>query len=246
MKLRALIVEDEPLARRTLGELVADVDWLELAGEAASGGDAVFQIDEREPDVVFLDVEMPEFSGLEVLARVKHEPAVVFTTAYDRYAVAAFELGALDYLVKPFGRKRFAAMLERVRERFDAGPGDPELFERARYAFATPPLERLFARKGRGIVPVLVDEITEIHGSGDYSEVLAAGETYLLQVTLAELESRLDPSRFLRVHRSHIVNLDYVSSIDPHDERRYAVTMKDGRTIVCSRSGSMRLKSLAR
>src|SRR5690242_20507290 len=134
---RALIVDDEPLARRTLRDIVADVPWLDCVGEAETGARAVSMIDALTPDLVFLDIEMPELNGLQVLDRISHEPAVIFTTAYDRYAVSAFELEALDYLLKPFGRERCLAALERVRRALPmngdrAEPTSPPLVERAR------------------------------------------------------------------------------------------------------------------
>src|SRR5215207_9919115 len=137
-KIRALIVEDEPLARRTLREILAGVPWLECVGEAETGTRAVEMIDALTPDLVLLDIEMPELNGLQVLDRIAHEPAVIFTTAYDRYAVSAFELEALDYLLKPFGRERCLAALERARRALPANgaPADqsaPPLVERARH-----------------------------------------------------------------------------------------------------------------
>src|SRR5678815_281336 len=150
-RVRALIVEDEPLARRTLREILADVPWLECVGEAESGLHAVEMIDTLTPDLVFLDIEMPELNGLQVLDRISHEPAVIFTTAYDRYAVSAFELEALDYLLKPFGRERCLAALERARRALPANgaSGDaavaPPLVERARHVLGeTGVLTRLF------------------------------------------------------------------------------------------------------
>lgn len=119
-RLRALIVEDEPLARQQLGELIGEVSWMQCVGEAASGVEAVRMIDQLEPDLVFLDIQMPELSGLKVLQRISHAPEIIFTTAFDQYAVSAFELGALDYLLKPFGRERFNAALERARRALDA------------------------------------------------------------------------------------------------------------------------------
>src|SRR4029453_12269447 len=152
-KIRALIVEEEPLARGPLREILSDVPWLECAGEAETGARAVEIIDTLTPDLVLLDIEMPELSGLQVLDRVSHEPAVIFTTAYDRYAVSAFELEALDYLVKPFGRERCLAALERARRALPANGGAvvtplaPPLVERARHVMAdSGPLRRLFVR----------------------------------------------------------------------------------------------------
>lgn len=246
MKRSALIVEDEPLAVQNLREMVSEVPWLSVVGEANDGKTAVERIDALRPDLVFLDVRMPELSGLEVLDRIEHDPVVVFTTAYDRYAVTAFELGAIDYLVKPFGRKRLLTTLERVRQRFSETPAGPSALERARSALGTHPLARLFASKGHRIIPIGVEAITEIRACDDYSEVIAGGEAYLLQLTLTDLESRLDGEKFIRVHRSHLVNLDHLISIEPCGDRRLELTLKGGQKIVASRGGSLRLKSLIR
>lgn len=244
MAVRALIVEDEALARRSLRFLIDQVEWLELVGEAADGRSAVRLIDEKKPDLVFLDVQMPELSGLEVLQRVRHEPWVVFTTAHDRYAVAAFELEALDYLVKPFGRRRFRETLDRVRRKIQAPAPSEPLAERAREALGSGPLRRFLARQGDRIVPIPVETVCRLEACDDYVAVHSRGKTYLLHMTLAELESRLDPERFRRVHRSHILNFDFVEQMQPYDDRRLLVTLKDGSRILASRSGSQRLREL--
>jgi two-component system, LytTR family, response regulator len=244
VKRTVYLVEDEPLARESLRRLVAETDWLEPVGEAGDGRSAVAGIDAVRPDLVFLDVELPEISGIEVMERVTHRPAVVFTTAYERYAVAAFEIGAVDYLVKPFGRKRFHATLARVRQRLEAPAPLASDSARAQESLRRTPLKRLFARKGHRIVPVALADVTEIRAADDYSEVLAGGESYLLNVGLNELEARLDGERFLRIHRSSIINVDQLSAIEPHDDRRFAVVLKDGSRRVASRRGSMRLRAL--
>jgi two-component system LytT family response regulator len=241
--IRAVVVEDEPHARRNLREYSAGIDWLALVGEAADGRDAVQLIDRLEPDLVFLDVELPEMSGLNVLEAVRHSPEVVFTTAYDRYALAAFEAGALDYLLKPFGRERFARTLERVRRRLMEA--SPPATERARAAFEAP-LRRLFVRAPSGIVPVEVRTVRHVEAAGDYVTLHCEGGEHLLHMTLADLERRLDPDTFVRVHRSHLVNLDAVREIVDHDGRRLAVRLRDGSEIVASRSASERLRRLAR
>lgn len=244
MKIRALVVEDEPIPRRALRELVEQVDWLELVGEASDGRQAVARIDSLHPDLVFLDVHMPELSGIEVLNRVEHQPAVVFTTAFDRYAVAAFELEAIDYLIKPFGRKRFHTTLERVRRRLAGGDPLPPPRERARAALADEPLDRVFAHKGNRIVPLRVGAVTRIEACDDYTEVHCSGQTFLLHLRLNELEQRLDPRRFVRVHRSHVINLDHVKQMRPHDERRLEIHLSDGSTVIASRSGSQKLREM--
>ena len=214
--------------------VVGEVDWLELVGEAADGLSAVDAIDALKPDLVFLDVKLPEMSGLEVLARIRHAPAVIFTTAFDEFAVPAFEHEALDYLVKPFGRRRFLAAVERLRRRLEE--------ERPRGAAG--PVRRLFARDGDRFVPIPVASVSRIEAQDDYAAVHTAGRTYLLHTSLAELEARLYRERFLRVHRSHIVNLDHVDVIRPFDERRLLVVLKDGTTVVASRAGSQALRGL--
>lgn len=242
---RAAIAEDEPQARRALRGYLEDVDWIEVAGEASDGRAAVRLVDELEPDLLFLDVRLPELTGLEVVERVRHRPALVFTTAHDRFAVAAFELGALDYLLKPFGPERFRRMLGRVRSQL-AAPGAPDAVERTRQALAPAPMRRLFARSGARIVPLPVESIRRIQAAGDYAEVHCAAGRFLLQLSLGELLSRLDPGCFVQVHRSHIVNLDHVRQLKPYDERRLLITVEGGEEIVASRKASEELRRLAR
>ena len=244
--IRAVLAEDEPLARLALREMVAEIDWLELAGEAGDGRTAARLIDELRPDLVFLDIRMPELSGLDVLRAIRHRPAIVFTTAHDGYAVTAFELEALDYLLKPFGRARFQATLERVRRRLTAATADePELppaHDRARAALGEPgPLERIFAPYAGRIVPIRVADIALFAAEDDYTRVHAAGRQYLVGIALGALERRLDPARFCRVHRSAIVGLDHVASIERCD-RRFVLHLRDGTAVTASRAGSQALR----
>jgi two-component system, LytTR family, response regulator len=241
-RVRAVIAEDEELARASLRQLVSEVDWVELVGEAADGHAAVETIDRLRPDLVFLDVMLPELTGLEVLQRVKHHPLIVFTTAYERFAVTAFELEALDYLVKPFGSRRFHETMTRVRRRFAEGAGG-----RAQSAGELPagPLERLFARVGTRIVPVPVRDVSHFQAEGDYVRAFSGGASHLLYVSLTQLEERLQLP-FLRIHRSHMINVDCVQRVERHDERRYVVFLKDGSRIVASRSGTGALKKMMR
>jgi two-component system LytT family response regulator len=243
--IRALIVEDEDLARENLREYLKDVDWVTLVGEAADGHEAVRLAAKLRPELVFLDVRLPELSGLEVARRVGPSAEIVFTTAYDRFAIAAFEIGALDYLMKPFGRERFAATLGRVRERL--GAGDVPDAERARAALGPGPLRRLFVRQGNRIVPIPADSIVRVQAAGDYAEIrTAAGSTFLLHLSLTELVERLDPARFEQVHRSHIVNLDAVRELRPYDERRLVLILRNGEQVVASRAASEALRRRAR
>lgn len=244
IRARALIAEDEAAARESLREYLSAAPAVEIVAEAVDGRSALALADAHAPDLLFLDVRLPELSGLEVARRIRHRAEIVFTTAYDRFAVAAFEIGAIDYLVKPFGRERLAAAVERALARLGqtaVGAGD-----RARDSLAEGPVARLFARQGDRIVPIAASGIRRIQAQGDYAEVHAAEGTFLIHVALAELAARLDPVRFRQVHRSHIVNLDAVAHMRAHDDRRLAITLRDGSVVVASRTASEELRKLAR
>ncbi|HEY1251343.1 MAG TPA: LytTR family DNA-binding domain-containing protein [Thermoanaerobaculia bacterium] len=244
--IRALVAEDEAPARDSLREYLGATPGIEIVGEAVDGKSALALAEERRPDLLFLDVRLPELSGLEVARRIRHPAEIVFTTAYDRFAVAAFELGALDYLVKPFGRERLAAAVARVRTRLGERQGGVAAGDRARDSLAPGSLARLFARHGDRIVPIAAGGIRRIQAQGDYAEVHAAEGVFLIHVTLAELAARLDPARFRQVHRSHIVNLDAVAHMKPYDDRRLAITLHDGSVVVASRNASEELRRQAR
>lgn len=241
----AFIVEDEPLARSRLQAFVKHTPWIECLGEASDGRAAVAAIDELQPDLVFMDVQLPGMTGVEVLRRIRHSPAVVFTTAYDQFAIPAFELGALDYLLKPFGRERFDRALERARPFLEMQNGIPAA-ERAREVLSGGAVTRLFVRDGARLIPVATDKIDHLEACDDYVRVHAVGKVYRLNLLLSDLEARLDPRIFLRIHRSHVVNLDRVRSLEPYDGSRMQVTLHNGVIIVASRQRSRVLRSLAR
>lgn len=246
--LRCVLVEDEAESRLNLIEYVSRIPRLDLVGVAASGPEAVALVERERPDLLLLDIRLPEMDGLEVLRRLKHRPEVVFSTAYDSYAVSAFELGALDYLVKPFGRDRLATAIERVRRRMAAGRGEPATVgtvERALEA-GKRPVRRLFVRKGDRVVPIAVDDIVRVSASGEYSEVHTGRESHLVQIPLRELLVCLDPDTFEQVHRSHIVNLNAVDHFRPADDRRLLVTLRDGTAILASRAASKRIRERIR
>jgi two-component system, LytTR family, response regulator len=247
MRTRVVIAEDEPIARAQLRDLLSDVDWIECVGEAADGSAAVALIDGAAPDLVFLDIEMPELNGLEVLARIRHNPAIVFTTAYDRFAIAAFELEAIDYLLKPFGRDRLLTTLERVK-RAVRGESDSADVRRARDAIvrssSTELLTRIFVRDRGRIVPIAVRDIERLEADDDYVAVYSRGRRYLVYLNLSEFEARLDPAMFLRIHRSHIVNLDHVAALSSYDATRLQVELRDGTKLLASRTRSRELRHL--
>jgi two-component system LytT family response regulator len=187
---------------------------------------------------------MPGATGLEVLQQLDYEPKVIFTTAHDQYAVTAFELGALDYLLKPFGRDRLERVLRRAQAAWD-GAAAP-LLSRARESLEPAcPLSRIFVRDGNRIVPIPLASLERAQGADDYVTISTITKQYLVSIRLSDLEERLRAANFLRVHRSHLINLDYVTSIEPHDLARLQVVMKSGARIVASRAGSKRLRDLA-
>jgi two-component system LytT family response regulator len=246
-RLRTLVVEDEPLARKALLDLLTDVDWIETVGTASAGREAVLLIDELQPDLVFLDIQLPELTGIEVLRAVRHQPAVIVTTAFDVYAVTAFELSALDYLLKPFSSARLAHALQRARPLVE-GPAPshalPDRLDAALHDTADSLLERFFVRDRNRLVPVQCHEIERLEADDDYVRVVTKGKTYLVHLTLNDLERRLDPKCFLRVHRTHIVNLDFVLRLVPYDGSRIEVEMRDGTRIVASRTRSRELRDI--
>lgn len=240
--IRAVVCEDEPLARRAIREYVKDVEWIDIVAEASNGNEAMRLIHKHEPDLVFMDVQMPGLTGIEVLDAVTHRAAVVFTTAYDEYAVEAFDRGAVDYLVKPFGKDRLLESLGRVRVRLvGEGLGSGEEDSRGS---RPPAIGRLFARYKGAMVPVPVAEIVRIDATSGGISLVTLERRFHLDSTLGEVERRLDPGDFVRVHRSHIVNLSHVAGISRYDERRLEVSLVDGTSVTASRQGSRALREL--
>jgi two-component system LytT family response regulator len=199
-RVRALIVDDEPIARAGLRRMLAEFGWLECAGEAASGPAALESLERLRPELMFLDIEMPGLSGIEVLRQAPHAPLVVFTTAYAEHAVTAFELGALDYLLKPFGPERLAAALERVRATL--GEPAPPAFERLRETWSQGPIRRLFVRSGRAIVPLAVESVRCFEAVGDYVAAHAGQRAASAARFLAAARIASRP-RALRAHPPH-------------------------------------------
>ncbi len=236
-----LVCEDEPLARLHLRVLIEARPGLLWVGDVADGASAVTLIDRLRPALIFLDIQMPELPGLEVLERIVHRPAVIFTTAFDSYAVQAFELGAVDYLLKPFGPERFATAVSRAERALVAEESEP-VADRVRAVQGT--LSRVFVRERGRIVPVAVHEIERLEAEDDYVAIVARGRRHLLTVTLSALLERLDGRRFVRIHRSHAVNLDYVAALAPFDAGRLSVEMRDGTRLTASRSGTQVLRAL--
>jgi two-component system LytT family response regulator len=239
-----LIADDEPLARRTLRQYLLDLGWAGPIHEAPDGKTSIAAANNQRPDLVFLDIVMPGASGLEVLEQLDYEPKVIFTTAHDQYAVTAFELGALDYLLKPFGRDRLERVLHRAQAAVNGSAS--VLLSRARESLdPAREVSRIFVRDGSRIVPIPLAILERAQGADDYVTISTTTKQYLVSVRLSDLERRLKRADFLRIHRSHLINLEYVTSIEPYDSARVQVVMKSGARIVASRTGSKRLRELA-
>jgi two-component system LytT family response regulator len=244
MKCSVLIADDEPLARRTLREHLRSLGWSGSVHEAHDGKTAIALANNQRPDLLFLDIVMPGATGLEVLRQLDYEPKVIFTTAYDQYAVTAFELGALDYLLKPFSRERLERVVHRAQAALN-GPAAPLLSRASESLEPTRALSRIFVRDGNRIVPIPLANLERIQGADDYVTIHTPTKEYLVSLRLSDLEGRLPERNFLRIHRSHLINLEYITSIEPYDAARVEVVMKSGARIVASRNGSKYLRDLA-
>lgn len=243
MKISALIADDEPIARAGLRRMLSGVEWLTCIGEADNGPAAVEAINTLRPELVFLDIQMPGLLGTDVLQQVQHQPFVVFTTAFAQYAVEAFELGALDYLLKPFGPQRLEATLERIRAAIGE-PSDQPSFLRLREALSSGPMSRLFVRSGGALIPIAVAGISWFEAQGDYVAAHVGRSRHLLHLSMKRLEARLNAERFLRIHRTHIVNLDHVVRFKRHGKGRLLAELADGTLLEVSRTRAQELRSL--
>ncbi len=242
MKVTALIADDEPLARAGLRDLLSSFDWVEVVGEAANGPAAVEAINRLQPELVFLDIQMPGMLGTDVLRHVTHQPFVLFTTAFAQHAVTAFELGALDYLLKPFGAPRLATAMARVRTALGEPTAVPAL-DRLAEALSRTPMSRLFVRIGAALTPVSVGSVAWFEADGDYVVAHVGPTRHLLHVALNRLEERLDPARFKRIHRTHVVNLDMVRAFR-RSEGRLVAELLDGTRLPVSRAKAQELRAL--
>ena len=242
--LRVAIVDDEPLARAMVRQCINAHPGVEVVAECANGFEAVKAVTELSPDLLFLDVQMPKLSGFEVLELVGRDVAVVFTTAYDQYALRAFDVHAVDYLLKPFSEERFAEALSRARERLaskEALPVD------ALVSGARPrqgPLERVLIRDGSRVHVLPVDRIDYVEAQDDYVCFKSDGKSYLKDQTLGAVEASLDAARFVRIHRSYLLNIDRLARVELCAKDSRVAILRDGARLPVSRAGYARLAKL--
>lgn len=256
-KIRVLIVDDEPLARQNIRVLLKGDPSIELVGECGSGAEALKAIEKRAPDLLFLDIQMPLMSGFDVLEKIDAEkiPAIIFVTAFDQYAIRAFEVHALDYLLKPFDDARFEKALQQAKKQIEQSEinqlskrlvrlledRDVQLANKAR----TPNyLSRLMVKSASRVFFLKVDEIDWIEAADYYVKLHVGQKSHLLRETMSDMEARLDPEKFLRIHRSAIVNLDRVKEMHAHFNGEYLVIMRDGTELKLSRSRREHLQQM--
>jgi len=246
--LRVVIVDDEAPSRALLREYLAALDDVELVAECTNGFEAVKRIGDLEPDLVLLDVQMPKLDGFEVLELLEPRPAVVFVTAYDEYALKAFEVHAVDYVLKPIGRERLSAALAQARARLaGAAPAASAPPPAALAAAARAPgqfVERILVKDGANVHVIPVDRLDWIEAQDDYVAIRAEGKSHLKPQTLAEIAAGLDPARFVRVHRSYVLNVERLARLELYAKDSRVAILKDGKQLPVSRAGYARLKEL--
>jgi two-component system LytT family response regulator len=248
--MKALIIDDEDLARAVVREHLATHPDVEVAAECANGLEALKAAAQHQPDLIFLDIQMPKLDGFEVLELLEAEgkrPAVVFVTAYDQHAMRAFEAHAVDYLLKPFSRERFDAALAKARALQAAAPAQaapPPAMELAAAARQGRPLERIVVKDGPKVTIVHLDRLDWVQAQDDYVLLRTEGKNLLKQQTLASLEAQLDAGRFIRIHRSYLLNLDRLVRVEQDTKEHRDAVLRDGTRLPVSRAGYQRLREL--
>ena len=238
-----MIADDESIARAGLRDMLSSVEWLRVVGEAANGPAAIETINRLKPDLVFLDIQMPGLLGTDVIRHITHQPFVIFTTAFAQHAATAFELGAVDYVLKPFGHDRLAKSLERVRSAIGE-PASHSAIDRLRETLGTGSMTRLFVRSGNNVVPVAVSSVLWFEADGDYVVAHTENGRHMLHLSLNRLEARLDPEKFARIHRAHIVNMDHVIAFRRQDRTKLVAELSDGKRLAVSRERAKEIRGV--
>lgn len=236
-KTTCLIIDDEKLARDLLREYLESVENIELIGECSQGSEAVEKIDKLKPDLIFLDVQMPGMNGFEVLEDIHHEPYVIFTTAYDQYAIKAFEKNAVDYLLKPLDQERFKLAVERAmkRKKMEDGTID-ELLGNLHPVNRGPFESHVFVQKSEKLYNLPVEDIIFLEASGDYTIISTKNDQFVSSLGIGKLEEMMNPETFIRVHRSTIINVHYLKEIERHFNGGMIVKMHNGKSFPVSRT----------
>ncbi len=241
-KIKVVIVDDEELARSLVREYLSSHSNIEIVGECANGFEAVKAVSELLPDLMFLDIQMPKLSGFEVIELLVEPPSIIFVTAYDQYALKAFEVHAADYLLKPFSKQRFDEALERVLPTINRPNTIKEIAAAAK--LPDQPTVRILIKEGSKVLVIPVEKIDFIEAQDDYTSFVVEGKSHLKMQRMVDLEAALDPRRFVRIHRSFIMNIERLAKIELLGKDSHTAILKDGRQLPVSKTGYGKLKEL--
>jgi len=241
----AIIIDDEQPAREIIKHYLKDFPDIEVLGDFPDGFSGLKAIQEMKPDIVFLDIQMPKLTGFELLELIEDPPQIIFSTAYDQYALKAFEMAAVDYLLKPYSAERFGQAIKKVQQQIlNRNSGQPVNALIAKLDEKEETLQRIAVKTRHKIEVIPVTEITHIEADDDYVTIHAGKEKYLKEKTMKYMEAHLDPSQFVRIHRSYIVNVNHIARLELYQKETYHVLLKDGTAIRASTTGYKELKQL--
>ncbi len=241
-KIKVVIIEDEELGRELIRNYLKDQENIEILKECENGFDGIKAIQELKPDLIFLDIQMPKLNGFEMLEILDEKPEIVFTTAYNQYAIQAFELNAVDYLLKPFSKERLLDALEKAIHRINTNQNQTGTINKLIQQPLDEILERVVVKSNNKIRVIPVDKIRYLEAQDDYVMIYTFESKHLKQATMKYFEEHLNPNDFMRVHRSYIIRLDQVIQLEPYGKDSYVAKLKDGPTVKISKSGFKNLK----
>ena len=240
--IKTLIIEDEELARELIKNYLKETDFVEIIHECDNGFDGAKAITELKPDLVFLDIQMPKLNGFEMLELIDDPPEIIFITAHNEFAIKAFEMNAVDYLLKPYSKDRLLTALTKAAERLKTRPSSAKKIQTLIQSPITEKMERVVVKSGTRIKVIPVEKIVYLEAQDDYVMIYTEEGKHLKQATMKHFEDCLDPSMFIRVHRSYVVRVDQVVQLEPYSKENYVLKLKNGATLKVSRSGLKSLK----
>ena len=241
--IKAIIIDDEPLARAIVKEYLQDYSQINVVAECNDGFEGVKAIAAHQPDVIFLDIQMPKITGFEMLELIEQPPAIIFTTAFDEYAIKAFEAHAVDYLLKPFSQERFDKAIQKWKEqRVSSQKNTEELLETASYSPAQS--QRIVVKTGSKIKIIPVHDVFYLEAADDYVKVHTQEGSFLKNKTMSHFEKTLDQQQFVRSHRSYIINIQQITRIDPYEKDNHVAVLKSGTKVPVSRNGYVKLRTV--
>jgi two-component system, LytTR family, response regulator len=243
--IKAIIIDDERLARSLVKEYLSNYEDIEIKAECNDGFEGLKAIQEHQPDLIFLDIQMPKINGFEMLELIDQPPAVIFTTAFDEYAIKAFDNHAVDYLLKPFSKERFDKALEKWKAMYEPKENSPALRQVMDTVSHSPiQRERIVVKSGSSIIVIPVDDILYMEAADDFVKIYTRKGHWLKNKTMAHFEQQLDTSKFIRVHRSYIVNISEITRLDPYEKDSHILLLKSGEKIPVSKTGMVKLKEV--